>query len=241
MSLAPHSRLGQYEIRTRLGAGGMGEVYLAEDSRLKRLVAIKVLAADSTGAENERRRLLREAQAAAALDHPNICSVYEVGEHDGRAFIVMQYVEGETLGARLERQPLAVSEVLDIGIAVAEGLAEAHARGILHRDIKPQNIMLTTRGQPKILDFGLATYTSEGGGHANETHTLLTLPGAIVGTAPYMSSVLCDSFAMSINSGALVCMRKAISKELMRVAISGSPTVSRRIRLSLPTVSIVSF
>ena len=187
MSLAPHSRLGQYEIRTRLGAGGMGEVYLAEDSRLKRLVAIKVLAADSTGAENERRRLLREAQAAAALDHPNICSVYEIGEHDGRAFIVMQYVEGETLGARLERQCLAVSEVLDIGIAVAEGLAEAHARGILHRDIKPQNIMLTTRGQPKILDFGLATYTSEGGEHANETHTLLTLPGAIVGTAPYMS------------------------------------------------------
>jgi tetratricopeptide (TPR) repeat protein/tRNA A-37 threonylcarbamoyl transferase component Bud32 len=164
----------------------MGEVYLAEDTRLKRQVAIKILAEDSIAHEQARRQLLREAQAAAALDHPNICSVYEVGEHDGRAFIVMQYVQGETLAARLERQRLTVSEVLEIAIPVADGLAEAHAQGIVHRDIKPQNIMITARGQAKILDFGLAKATA--GANADvETHTLWTQAGAIVGTAPYMS------------------------------------------------------
>src|SRR5687767_4466330 len=114
MSLPSPSRWGPYEVRGTLGRGGMGEVYLAEDTRLKRLVAIKVLAADSNAHEHGGRRLVREAQAAAALDHPNICSIYEVGEQDGRAFIVMQYVEGETLAARIQRQRLALSEVLEI-------------------------------------------------------------------------------------------------------------------------------
>ena len=156
MSLPPPSRLGPYEVRATLGRGGMGEVYLAEDTRLKRLVAIKILIVDSNADERASRRLMREAQTAAALDHPNICPIYEVGEQDGRAFIVMQYVEGETLAARIQRQRLATSEILEITISVADGLAEAHARGIVHRDIKPQNIMITARGQAKILDFGLA-------------------------------------------------------------------------------------
>ena len=165
----------------------MGEVYLADDTRLKRQVAIKVIAADLDGNEQASRRLIREAQAVAALDHPNICSIYEVGEHDGRAFIVMQHVEGETLSARVKRGPLAVSEVLGIAIPVADGLAEAHARGIVHRDIKPQNIMLTPRGQVKILDFGLAKAAPDDNLVGAETRSLLTQAGAIVGTAPYMS------------------------------------------------------
>ena len=165
----------------------MGEVYLAEDSRLKRQVAIKILTADSNADEHGRRRLVREAQAAAALDHPNICSIYEVGEQDGRAFIVMQYVEGETLAACIQRKRLPVSETLEIAISVADGLAEAHTRGIVHRDIKPQNIMITARGQAKILDFGLAKAAADADAAGVETQSVLTQAGAIVGTAPYMS------------------------------------------------------
>ena len=165
----------------------MGEVYLAEDTRLKRQVAIKILAADSNADENGRRRLVREAQAAAALDHPNICSIYEVDEQDGRAFIVMQYVQGETLAARIQRKRLAVSDMLDIAIPVADGLSEAHARGIVHRDIKPQNIMITARGEAKILDFGLARASDDANADGVETQSLWTQAGAIVGTAPYMS------------------------------------------------------
>jgi serine/threonine-protein kinase len=165
----------------------MGEVYLADDARLKRQVAIKILAADANADQQSRRRLVREARAAAALDHPNICSIYEVGEDDGRAFIVMQYIQGETLAARIQRQPLGVSEALEVAIAVADGLAEAHAHGIVHRDIKPQNIMLTARGQVKILDFGLAKATTDPDVDDVETESVLTQVGAIVGTAPYMS------------------------------------------------------
>jgi tetratricopeptide (TPR) repeat protein len=164
----------------------MGEVYLAEDTRLKRQVAIKILAADSND-EHGSRRLVREAQAAAALDHPNICSIYEVGEQDGRAFIVMQYVGGETLAASIQRKRLGPSEMLEVAIAVADGLAEAHARGIVHRDIKPQNIMITARGQAKILDFGLAKPAADADATGVETQSLWTQAGAIVGTAPYMS------------------------------------------------------
>ena len=165
----------------------MGEVYLAEDTRLKRQVAIKVIAAHSEGDEQASRRLVREAQAVAALDHPNICAIYEVGEQDGRAFIVMQHIEGETLAALLKREPLTVSAVLSIAIPVADGLAEAHARGIVHRDIKPQNIMFTPRGQVKILDFGLAKAAPVDDLAGVETRSLLTQAGAIVGTMPYMS------------------------------------------------------
>ena len=129
MSLPSPFRLGPYEVRATLGRGGMGEVYLAEDTRLKRQVAIKILA-DSNADEHGGRRLVREAQAAAALDHPNICSIYEVGEQDGRAFIVMQYVEGETLAASIQRKRLTMAEMLEVAIAVADGLAEAHARAI---------------------------------------------------------------------------------------------------------------
>lgn len=148
--------LARYQIIEKIGAGGMGEVYLAQDTTLDRRVAIKFLPPQSTEDEQAKKRLVREAKAAARLEHPNICSVYEVSEEAARSFIVMQYVEGETLARRISRDPLEPSIALDIAIQIADALAEAHSHGIVHRDIKPQNIMLTTRGQAKVMDFGLA-------------------------------------------------------------------------------------
>jgi tetratricopeptide (TPR) repeat protein/predicted Ser/Thr protein kinase len=180
----------------------MGEVYLAEDTKLDRRVAIKFLPPESTADEQAKKRLVREAKAAAKLDHPNICSVYEVGEADGQTFIVMQYVEGENLASRIERKPFELKEALDIGAQVAESLTEAHSKGIIHRDIKPQNIMLTARGQVRVLDFGLAKVItnramleSEG-----ETQSLLTESGAIVGTVPYMSPEQVKGESLDVRS-----------------------------------------
>jgi TolB-like protein/Tfp pilus assembly protein PilF/predicted Ser/Thr protein kinase len=184
--LTAGTKLGRYEILSQLGAGGMGEVYLAQDAELDRKVAIKVLPESLVADEQARQRLVREARAAAKLDNPNICSIYEVGEEDGRSFIVMQYLEGETLDVRIKRKPLDLSETLSIAIQVADALAEAHAHAIIHRDIKPSNIIITRRGQAKVMDFGLARsigpLESEG-----ETQTMLTAPGTILGTLPYMS------------------------------------------------------
>src|SRR5947209_6668861 len=145
MSLSTGTKLGRYEIRSKIGAGGMGEVYLAQDTELDRKVAIKFLPESLVADEQARKRLVREARAAAKLDHSNICSMYEVGEENGRSFIVMQHVEGETLEIRMKRQPLNVSESLSIAAQVADALAEAHAHGIIHRDIKPANIIVTPR------------------------------------------------------------------------------------------------
>jgi serine/threonine protein kinase len=148
--------IAHYRILKKLGAGGMGEVYLALDTKLDRKVAIKVLRSDWLGEEHLKKRLLREAQAAAKLDHPNICAIYDVNEAAPFTFIVMQYIEGESLADNMVRQPLTVDTAKALVAQAAEGLAEAHAHGIVHRDIKPQNMMLTPRGQLKILDFGLA-------------------------------------------------------------------------------------
>ncbi len=188
-SLPANKLISHYRILHKLGAGGMGEVYLAEDTRLNRKVAIKLLLTESTADEESRKRLLREAQAAAKLDHPNICSIYEVAEEDGRSFIVMQYVEGETLAKLIQRKPLDLRESLDIAVQVADALAEAHRHSIIHRDIKPQNIMVTPRGQAKVMDFGLAKVVRERSLAESEaeTESLLTEPGVILGTVPYMS------------------------------------------------------
>src|SRR5206468_541135 len=158
--LGAGTKLGRYEIRSKLGEGGMGEVYLAQDTQLDRRVAIKLLPPETISDEHARKRLVREARAAATLDHPHICSVYEVGEADGRNFIAMQYVEGETLDAKLKRKPLELKEYLSIASQVADALSEAHAHGIIHRDIKPSNIIITSRGQAKVMDFGLARMTT---------------------------------------------------------------------------------
>ena len=179
--------LSHYAIMRKLGQGGMGEVFLAEDTQLGRRVAIKLLRPETISDEHARKRLVREARAAATLDHPNICSIYEVGEADGCSFIAMQYVEGETLDARIKSKPLELKESLTIAAQIADGLAEAHSHGIIHRDIKPGNIMITSRGQAKVMDFGLARVIAGAVESEAETQSLLTTPGTIVGTMPYMS------------------------------------------------------
>ncbi len=195
MTIAPGDRLGPYEIVGPLGAGGMGEVYRARDTRLEREVALKVLRADHPVTEDARRRFEREARAISSLSHPNICTLYDVGTEGGMDFLVMEMLEGETLASRLERGPLSVEEVLRLGIQATDALTVAHAAGIVHRDIKPGNIFLTKHGA-KLLDFGLArlhatqTPQSPGAVSQEEIETLsrrLTGTGTILGTVPYMA------------------------------------------------------
>jgi eukaryotic-like serine/threonine-protein kinase len=175
--------LGHYRIVSLLGSGGMGEVYLADDSTLGRRVAIKILPYSVARDSDARRRMLREARAVAALDHPNVCTIYDVGEYDERPYIVMQYIEGETLFERLRQGRLSFSECVDIGMQVAGALDEAHSHGVVHRDVKPMNIMITTRGQVKVLDFGLARFAEMKDGSTE----VLSKTGVVTGTAPYMS------------------------------------------------------
>ena len=179
MSLAPGATLGPYTIVSQLGSGGMGVVYQATDPRLKRTVAIKLLSPDLTRDETAKQRFLQEAQAASALDHPNICTIFEINETDDRQlYLVMAHYEGETLKERIARGPLDLSDAIDIATQVGEGLAKAHAAGIVHRDIKPANLMVTKDGTIKILDFGLAKLTGAEG---------VTQTATTVGTVAYMS------------------------------------------------------
>lgn len=152
--------ISHYRILGKLGAGGMGEVYLAEDTKLHRRVALKFLLPDAASDPRRMHRFLQEARAAASLHHENIAHIYEIGEDDGRAFIVMEYVEGQTLHARIDGRPLDTGELIRTAIQIAAALEEAHRAGITHRDIKPSNILITARDQVKVLDFGLAKITA---------------------------------------------------------------------------------
>jgi serine/threonine protein kinase len=159
----PYSKVGRqmgaYKVLSLLGVGGMGEVYLAQDSRLERKVALKLLPPQFTQDKDRVQRFKREAKAASALNHPNILTVYEIGELDAHTFMVAEYVEGETLRQRLAGRPMKVSELLDVVIQVSSALSAAHEAGIVHRDVKPENIMLRHDGYAKVLDFGLARRT----------------------------------------------------------------------------------
>src|SRR5258707_2783501 len=149
-------KLRQYQIRSLLSVGGMGEIYLADDLLLARQVALKLLPAQFTRDDDRMRRFVREAKAAAALSHPNVAHIYEIGEVEGVSFIAMEFVQGRTLDVRIKEGPLDAAEIVSIASQVADALEEAHAKGIIHRDIKPSNIMITPRGQAKVLDFGVA-------------------------------------------------------------------------------------
>ncbi|MGW8179753.1 MAG: serine/threonine-protein kinase, partial [bacterium] len=172
----------------KIGEGGMGEVYLAEDTSLERKVALKFLPVGLQADPVAHKRFLREAKSAAAIDHPYICHINEVGQtDDGHDFIVMEYVEGQTLRDRLEQGGLFVEEALRLGSEVAQALERAHNAGIVHRDLKPSNVMITPDGHAKVMDFGLAKRVSTADGHEEEVTSALTRTGSTLGTLSYMS------------------------------------------------------
>ncbi|HJZ82572.1 MAG TPA: serine/threonine-protein kinase, partial [Pyrinomonadaceae bacterium] len=183
------TKLGRYEIRAKIGAGGMGEVYLAADTKLDRKAALKILSPDVAADQSRMHRFVREAKATSALNHPNIITIYEIEESPSGHFIATEFINGETLRERLRNAPLTVSEALDIAGQTAAALAAAHQEGIIHRDIKPENVMVRADGLVKVLDFGLAKLTPSGVSDPNAATRIHseTQPGMIMGTVAYMS------------------------------------------------------
>ena len=243
MHLAPGTRLGPYSVEVPLGSGGMGEVYRAHDTRLHRVVAVKTLSQRLESDAHAIERFEREARAAASLNHPNICTIYDVGTNP--PFIAMELLEGQTLQQRLQRGPLDVAPAVDIALALVDALDAAHRKGILHRDIKPANIYLTPVG-PKILDFGLAktvaTAVSDQTGQSTvPPESMLTDRGVTVGTVAYMSpeqlrgeplDARSDLFSLGLVIYEMVTGRRAFEGEtsaMIASAILRDPPVSPRL------------
>src|SRR5581483_2941098 len=250
MPLAPRSLLDSYEIIAPLGAGGMGEVYRARDAALKRHVAIKVLPEYWSRDPERLRRFEQEAQATAALNHPNIVSIFHVGQYDGSPYIVTELLQGETLRDRLRKGPMRLREVLDYGVEVARGLVAAHDAGVVHRDLKPDNIFVTKDGRIKILDFGLAKLNPALAASANGTAVTFqsqTNPGQVLGTVGYMApeqvrgqvaDARSDIFAVGVILYEMLtgkpAFRKSTSAETMTAILNEDPPVISQIAPSVP-------
>src|SRR5256884_2152408 len=192
MTIAAGTKLGRYEIRSKIGEGGMGEVYLAQDTRLDRKVALKILPVEVAAHPDRMKRFLQEAKTVSALNHPNIITIYEIEHIDSVNFIATEFIDGETLRQRLKNAPVKLGEVLDVATQIASALSAAHAAGIVHRDVKPENIMLRTDGIVKVLDFGLAKLTERLSPDSVDTEAatkalVQTEPGVVLGTVAYMS------------------------------------------------------
>jgi TolB-like protein/Flp pilus assembly protein TadD len=244
----PGRRLGPYTLLEKLGQGGMGEVHLATDSRLERKVAIKLLPEELRAEPERRARFLREARAVAQLSHPNITQIFEVGEFDGRDFIAFELVEGRTLQARIAERPLSLAEIVDLALPLADAIAYAHERGIVHRDLKAANVMVTPRGHAKLLDFGLAKILNEGSQTPQSKHTTtLTMQGAIFGTPGAMSpeqalGKTIDARSDIFSFGSLLyemaagraAFRGATVMEVMDAVIHREPDPLGRLRADLP-------
>ena len=222
MALKTGTPLGPYEIVAPLGSGGMGDVYRAYDPRLAREVAIKVMRVGAAGREGSHARVMREARTLAGLSHPNIVDVHDVGSANDQIYIVMELLDGETLRERLGGGALPWPKAVEIGAAIADGVGAAHAKGIVHHDLKPANVFLTTDGRVKVLDFGLATLREPSSVDSLSSHTRSqTHPGPAIGTAAYMSpeqvagkmtDARCDLFALGCILYEMSTGRRAFSR-----------------------------
>ena len=255
MNLQNGARLGAYEILEPLGAGGMGEVYKAHDTRLHRTVALKILSASFADDPSWRLRFDREARLLAALTHPHICAVYDVGSANQTSFMVMEYIEGETLAARLGRGPLPVDQMLRTAAEIADGLAQAHRQFVCHRDLKPGNVMLTRAGA-KLLDFGLARINAPPATLASDRQTIttdLTEKGTILGTVSYMApeqlegkptDTRSDIFAFGSVLYEMATGRKAFAGEntasIIAAILDRDPAAARACDPCFPPRSITS-
>src|SRR5215831_4884885 len=241
-------RISHYRILRRLGSGGMGEVYAAEDERLRREVAIKFISRERAANERARQRFEREAQAASALNHPNICTIFEANEYEGQPFLVMELLDGQDLRQICAAGPVEISSLLKWTLEITDALAAAHARGIVHRDIKPGNVFITSRGDAKVLDFGLAKLRQPENAECSETVSFdATAAGSVMGTIAYMSpeqargealDLRTDLFSMGTLLYEMASGKRAFegptSAVIFNSILATSPTPVSRLRGDVP-------